>query len=122
MQWRWSQENKNQNYNSYNFRNLVFIKTTESTPATEKTNTTIPPRKTPELLISGRGDKASFCFLRETFNPSQHCSKYGHICIRSCGRCRGSEQEKCSNLKDRTLDCSRINCQDPDRMTRLLLL
>uniref|UniRef100_A0A7M5U8Z3 ShKT domain-containing protein n=1 Tax=Clytia hemisphaerica TaxID=252671 RepID=A0A7M5U8Z3_9CNID len=88
-------------------------------PATEKTTTTIPPRKTRELLTSGCGDKASFCFIRETFKPSQHCSKYGHICIWSCRRCRGSEQEKCSNLTNRALDCSQRNCQDPDRMIRL---
>ena len=57
--------------------------------------------------------------MKEAFEPSQHCFKYGHICIRSCGRCRGGEQEKCSNLKDRTLDCPQRNCQAADRMTRL---
>ena len=60
----------------------------------------------------------TMCFMKDMFNSTQHCTKYGKICIRSCKKCTGGENEKCSNLKDRAQDCSRRDCRASDRMTR----
>ena len=72
-----------------------------------------------EFIHVDYADKEVFCFMKDMFNPSQHCNgKYSEACPRSCNKCSGNENEKCVNLKDRAPNCSQRDCRASDRLTR----